>query len=431
MVETVNYQCPACGGPLHFSGETGSLVCDYCDSTFTVKQVEDLYAAKQEKAEDKAEKEKQRARKSEGAAANAVTGNAAAGVFGSATATGAEATAAATSAAATTSAADTVVAAGTAQAAKAAAEGLDPIQAYLKRSNWDDAESETLTSSVCSSCGAELIHDQTTAVAQCPYCGNNTVIPGTMSNMLKPDYVIPFKLNKDQAVNALKAYYKGKKFLPNAFAENNHLQEIQGVYVPFWLYSARANAQASFNAQNVRSYRQGDYQITETDFFHVERAGYMDFSRIPVDGSQKMPDAHMDSIEPFDYQEMVPFSIAYLPGYLTDRFDMDVATCQPRATARMETTAEAELSNTVVGYSLVEPENCNVDEKITEVSYALLPVWMLHTKWNGKDFLFAMNGQTGKLIGDLPIDKGKAASWFFRIFIPSVVAVGAAAFFLL
>ena len=328
MVETVNYQCPACGGPLHFSGETGGLVCDYCDSTFTVKQVEDLYAAKQEKAESKAEKEKQRAQKAEGADASGVAGAAAAAGAGDAAACVAGAAAAGAAAAGAAGVSDNVVAAGAAQATKAAEEGLDPIQAYLKRSNWNDTESETLATSVCSSCGAELIHDQTTAVAQCPYCGNNTVIPGTMAGTLKPDYVIPFKMNKTQAVDALKHYYKGKKFLPNAFAETNHVEEIQGVYVPFWLYSARTDAEATFSAENVRTWTEGDYEITETDHYAVERAGYMDFSRVPVDGSQKMPDAHMDSIEPYDYSEITPFSVAYLPGYLTDRFDMDVAACQ-------------------------------------------------------------------------------------------------------
>lgn len=409
MVETVNYQCPACGGPLHYSSESGQMKCDYCDSEFSVKNIEQLYAEKQQKAEEKSEKEAAKATHAQGGA-------------GAAAGAGEAARAAR---------ADHIVETGKAQAAKAAQENLDPIQAYLNRANWEDEESETLTSSVCSSCGAQLIHDQTTAVTQCPYCGNSTVIPGTMAGTLKPDYVIPFKIEKEQAVEALKTYYKGKKFLPNSFAETNHLQEVQGVYVPFWLYSAKTDAQADFSAQNVRSFRQGDYQITETDFYRIVREGSMNFSRIPVDGSQKMPDAHMDSIEPFDYSELTPFSVGYLPGYLTDRFDMDVAACQPRATERMEATSESALRETVVGYSVVEPGACNVNATITNVSYALLPVWMLHTKWNGKDFLFAMNGQTGKFIGDLPIDKGKVASWFFRIFIPSAIAVGAAAFLLL
>ena len=157
----------------------------------------------------------------------------------------------------------------------------------------------------------------------------------------------------------------------------------------------------------------------------------MDFTRVPVDGSQKMPDAHMDSIEPYDYSEITPFSVAYLPGYLTDRFDMDVAACQPRATERMKSTAQSELRNTVTGYDSVSSGVCTVDEDLKEVSYALLPVWMLHTKWNDQDFLFAMNGQTGKLIGDLPIDNGKVASWFLRIFIPLVAVAGAVSFLML
>ena len=388
MVETVNYQCPACGGPLHYVGSSGMLQCDYCDSKFTAEQVEKLYSDKQNKAEDKAEKKKNKENPG----------------------------------------ADTVVATGTATAAKNAAAGLDPIQAFLQRDNWDDPESATLTSSICSSCGAELIHDQTTAVTQCPYCGNNSVIPGTMGGTLKPDYVIPFKLDKDEAVAALKKYYRGKKFLPKEFGNKNHLEKVQGVYVPFWLYSATTDANAEFSAENVRSWRQGDYQITETDHYAIYRRGKIDFTRVPVDGSQKMPDAHMDAIEPFDYSEMKPFNVAYLPGYLTDRYDLDIATCQPRAYNRMATSSEMALEETVVGYASVTPAGCNVSADWTDVSYALLPVWMLHTKWNGKDFLFAMNGQTGKFIGDLPIDKGRVVGWFLKISLPLMAIFGAAAF---
>ena len=389
MAETVNYQCPACGGVLHYAGETETLLCDYCDSQFTVEQVEALYAAKQEKADEK--------------------------VGDSST---------------HSPSADSVVAAGAAQAAEAAENNLDPIQAYLDRANWDDADSNLLASSTCSSCGAQLMHDKTTAVTQCPYCGNNTVIPGTLAGTLKPDYVIPFKVTKEKAIAALQEHYKNKKFLPTLFAEENHMQEIQGVYVPFWLYSAQAHAQGSFKAKNIRSWTDGEYQITETDIYHAERTGHMNFVNVPVDGSQKMPDAHMDSIEPFDYSKLKPFSVSYLPGYLADRFDIDATTCQTRALGRMETTAAAELQSTVTGYAEVTPEGTSVNATMNEVSYALLPVWMLHTKWHDQDFLFAMNGQTGKFIGDLPIDKKKVVSWFLRIFIPSAAVISAIAFLL-
>ena len=392
LEETVNYQCPNCHGPLHFVGESGQLQCDYCDSQFSVQQIEELYATKQQTAEDKA-------------AAHAAK-------------TGAD------------KGPDTVVENSKKRAEEKKAAGVDPIQEYLSRASWDDEDSATLSSSICSSCGAELIHDQTTAVTQCPYCGNNTVVPGTMAGTLKPDYVIPFKLNKDDAVQALKTYYKGKKFLPDAFANTNHIEEIQGVYVPFWLYSAKTNGDASFAAENVRSWREGKYQVTETDHYLVERRGYMEFERVPADGSEKMPDAHMDAIEPFDYSELQPFSIAYLPGYLTDRYDVDAATCSSRVQGRMANSTESELASTVTGYGSVTSAGCDTKVEWKDVSYALLPVWMLHTKWENQDFLFAMNGQTGKLIGDLPIQKSKVVRWFLTLFVPAAAVVSAIAFLL-
>jgi hypothetical protein len=149
-----------------------------------------------------------------------------------------------------------------------------------------------------------------------------------------------------------------------------------------------------------------------------------DFKRIPVDGSTKMPDAHMDAIEPFDYSEMVPFSMGYLPGYVTDRYDQDAKMCEDRMRTRVENTCVDELENTVSGYSSVSLKHADARMSLDDVAYALLPVWMLHTRWNDEDYLFAMNGQTGKLVGDLPIDNGKMIRYFLLIFIPMVVVLG-------
>ena len=400
MVETVNYQCPACGGPLHFSGETGNLVCDYCDSTFTVKQVEDLYAAKQEKAESKAEKEKQRAQKAEGADANGTAGVAAG-----------TAEAAAAGAAGAAGVSDNVVAAGAAQAAKAAEEGLDPIQAYLKRSNWNDAESETLATSVCSSCGAELIHDQTTAVAQCPYCGNNTVIPGTMAGTLKPDYVIPFKIDKKAAKEALQRHYRGKKLLPKIFKKENHIDEIKGVYVPFWLFDADADADIRYKATRVRTWSDSDYDYTETSYYSIGRSGDIGFDRVPVDGSSKMPDDLMESIEPFKFEDAVDFKTAYLAGYLADKYDVTAEQSIDRANERIKRSTEDAFASTVEGYHSVTTENSSIRLHNGKAKYALYPVWLLNTTWKGKKYLFAMNGQTGKFVGDLPVDNGLYFKW--------------------
>lgn len=280
------------------------------------------------------------------------------------------------------------------------------------------AEGNEMHAYSCPSCGAELICDKTTAAISCPYCGNPAVVPGQFSGVLKPDFIIPFKINKEDAVKALKEYYKGKFFLPKNFIQENHVQEIRGVYVPFWIFDGKAEGEAYYEATRSKTYRSGDYEIIETKHYEVYRAGIVSFERVPVDASSKMPDDYMDSIEPYNYKEMKKFSTAYLPGYLADKFDVSVEHCVTRADERCEGTLVSALRKTVKNYDTCILKSDNVNLQRGKVHYAMMPVWMLNTKWNGKDFLFAMNGQTGKLVGDLPINWRKVGGVFAAIAVP-------------
>lgn len=288
-------------------------------------------------------------------------------------------------------------------------------EAFAEQEAWDQSEltedwgeaAEGMKTYSCPSCMAELICDEATAATSCPYCGNPTVVPGQFSGALKPDFVIPFKKDKEAAVAALKQHYGKRFFLPKRFKDQNHIEKIQGVYVPFWLFDAETEGTAVFDAANRRVYRRGEYEITETSHYVVARGGDMAFEKIPVDASSKMPDGHMDSIEPFDYSELKPFSTAYLPGFLADKYDVAVEDSEDRADERCYGSLERELENTVVGYDTVSAKHRDFRIHRGKVHYALLPVWLLSTKWNGENFLFAMNGQTGKLVGDLPVDKKK------------------------
>jgi len=283
---------------------------------------------------------------------------------------------------------------------------------------WSTEETAHLRAYSCPSCAAEVICDETTVATSCPYCGNPTIVPGKIAGLLKPDYVIPFKLDKNAAIEALKKYYGKKRFLPKLFADNNHIDEIKGVYVPFWLFDGKADATMRFRATKIITHTSGNYRITHTDHYRVSREGTVAFEKVPVDGSSKMPDAHMDAIEPFDYKELKPFSSAYLPGYLADKYDEDADMCSKRANSRITASTESAFATTTIGYASITREFSSINLKKGDVKYALMPVWLLSTKWNDSCFLFAMNGQTGKLIGDLPIDKSRYWSWFLRIAVP-------------
>jgi len=293
---------------------------------------------------------------------------------------------------------------------------------------WEHSESEqwqeedAVRSFVCKSCGGEIIGDENTAATSCPYCGNPVVMMAQFSGSLKPDCVIPFKLDKQAAIEALKKHYRGKRLLPKVFKDENHLQQIQGVYVPVWLFDAEAEADVRYKATQVRVWSDSRYDYTQTSHFALVRSGSVGFKCIPVDGSTKMDDALMESIEPYDVSQAVDFQTAYLAGYLADKYDVDAEESIQRANERVKRTTEEAFASTAKGYTSVVAEHSSVRLQNGQTRYALYPVWLLNTKWNGKTYTFAMNGQTGKLVGDLPMDKGAYNKWFAGI----ASAVGAA-----
>lgn len=287
---------------------------------------------------------------------------------------------------------------------------------------WSDSEAEHLRAYNCPACGAQLIADETTAASSCPYCGNPTIVPSQFKGSLKPDYVIPFQLTKEDAVNKLKDFYHGKPLLPKAFRSDNHIQEIKGVYVPFWLYDGNTHVHIRAHTTRTHVHTTSEERIIVTEHYLVIRDGNVEYHNVPADASSKMPDDFMDSIEPYDFTRMVSFQMSYLPGYLADRYDVDSKQDEKRADDRMSNTAIDEARSTVIGYESYLPEEQSVQINKGSVHYALLPVWMLSTKYKDKNYLFAMNGQTGKMIGDdLPNDYGKLILYFIIIFVIGVI----------
>ncbi len=274
-------------------------------------------------------------------------------------------------------------------------------------SEWKDGEAEHLRVYVCKSCGGEIIGDETLGATACPYCENPVILMGQFAGSLRPDLVIPFKVDKKAAVAALKKHYLGKKLLPKVFKDENHIEEVKGVYVPFWLFDADADGQFRYKATRTRLWSDARNNYTETSYFSVTRGGTLGFAKVPVDGSSKMDDALMESIEPFDMSEAVDFQTAYLSGYLADKYDVDSEESITRANERIRRSTESAFRETVRGYVTVVPEHAGVRLKNSSCKYALYPVWLLNTMWNGQKYTFAMNGQTGKFVGDLPVDKGK------------------------
>lgn len=278
--------------------------------------------------------------------------------------------------------------------------------------DWTEAEREAIRTFHCPSCGGEILTEATTAATFCPYCGNPAIIPGRVSESFRPDLVIPFRLSKEDAQAAFQTFCKGKRLLPKDYVTAQRLEQITGMYVPFWVFDGGVDARIRYRATRVRHWADSRYNYTKTDHFLLQRSGKLQCSGIPVDGSQKMDNTWMEAIEPYNYAQAVPFDMAYLSGYLADKYDVTSEACQPIANERIRNTAESLLADTTAGYASVIPEGKTVQVQSGRVQYMLLPVWVLNSSYEGKTYTFMMNGQTGKLIGKLPISKSRSFVWF-------------------
>ena len=282
----------------------------------------------------------------------------------------------------------------------------------------------------CPNCNANVITDKNTTATFCVYCGSTSIIKERLIGEFKPSKIIPFKTTKEDAIKAFKDFKKGKLFAPDDFNNKENIEKITGVYIPFWAYNCSSKGDIDFSAQNVSSWRSGDYRYTKTDYYSVKREGTMKFNKVPVDGSRKFDDNTMDSIEPFLYEDLKDFNISYLSGFLSEKYDINIEEASVRAKARISNTVIEKFKSTIKHYDSVDVSNSKIDVDIDKAEYILLPVWMLNIKHNNIPYLFAMNGQTGKMIGDIPIDNKKFITKWIKIFLEYLVFVSIILFIL-
>ena len=291
------------------------------------------------------------------------------------------------------------------------------IRFDMPTETFDAQEAAHMRSYICDGCGAELMTEETTTATQCPYCGSPTILPDQIEGGVKPEKVIPFTITKEQAQRQFEEYFKGKKLLPNVFlSTRNRIAQMRKLYVPYWLFDCRAGGSAVYNAQKKYTRREGEWEVTYTEHYVISRAGVMDFDKIPVDGSVKLDNKITESLEPYDMSAAVDFVPAVLAGALADHADVDSEDCEARARERVENSMEQALRSTVSGYTSVTPRAKRFGVENAKVTPVLMPVWLITTEKDGNTYTFAINGQTGKLICDVPADSKKSLVWGFGVF---------------
>lgn len=271
-----------------------------------------------------------------------------------------------------------------------------------------------LSGYACPSCGAQITGDDTMGSTVCPYCGNGNIIPEQFKGTAMPDYIIPFKVDKNAAVKAFEEDSRKAPFLPDLFKSRKKIQEMSGVYVPFWMFDCKCNANITYRGNRVHTWSDANYNYVKTDHYKLFRSGNVSFANIPVDGSKKADNTYTEAVEPYDYSEAMEFDEAYLSGYLADKYDVSAEECEERANERVKNSTEQMFRDTTAAFTGVVTEGSNINLLEGKVRYSLLPIWMLNIKYKDKIYKFAINGQTGKVVGEYPIDKKKRWLYFAK-----------------
>lgn len=351
----ISFKCPNCDGELIFDPATQKYKCEYCDSLFSQEELDAMKPAAAAEQED------------------VYTGAAGSGV----TETDTE----------------------------------DPGNAVdASEGKIVDGEQQEAVCYTCPSCGAEIVTDATTAATFCYYCHNPVVLGGRLEGKFLPDKVIPFDVTKAAAVKGFLDYVGKKKFVPRAFFDKKQIESITGVYFPYWLYDVELDGKLQGSARNIRVWRSGDVEYTETKHYAVEREGEVALSNLPENALQKANAKLASGVMPYQFERMKDFHMGYLSGFMAERRDIEQAAVQNKMQSEMRESAEKLLRETVSGYNSVSVQSSHFVPKKERWSYVLLPVWTITYKGHdGKIYYYSMNGQTGKVCGELPVDRKKLA----------------------
>lgn len=269
-----------------------------------------------------------------------------------------------------------------------------------------DTDGDGVLGYTCKNCGAEVVVGDTANTAYCYYCHSPIVIASRLENEFKPDFIIPFKIDKKQALAKFLAWAKKKKYVPRDFTGTMQQEKMTGIYLPYWQADFTAHIDYSAVGVETRVWQSGDTEYTETKKYDIKRSGESTIKNINELAFSKINTNLINAISNFDEEEQLPFSPGYLAGFFSEQYDRPKEACEKNLTARAKETVQDQIASSY-DVSRVEDEQDNTTLKTDRLSYTLFPSWILSYVYKGKSYIFSVNGQTGAIAGEAPLSTGK------------------------
>ncbi len=360
------YKCKNCGGALEYSAELNKMYCEHCGTSFTIEELTEKNSGEEESSS------KQKSRILD-------TGS----FFDFTNPNG------------------------------FASNEVGDYKTVLERKEEEKKREEERQHAYvkmqimrCTSCGAELAVNSVETSSFCAYCGQATVVADRVEDYLQPDYIIPFKVNKNDAERIIRSRLNSGFFVPNGI-KNFEPEKIRGIYVPFWLFDIYYHDKQMYQYTK----KQGKTTVKKYEYFE----GETNFTRITCDASKNLNDDSSTRLEPYDMRQLVDFDMAYLAGYYSDRFDLGYIDLTGTAVTKAMGLYDAQVMESELRHKSGTLISRDPDYHVNKTEYALLPAWFITFRYENKPYTFLVNGQTGKMVGAVPINKAKAITLFISL----------------
>lgn len=261
----------------------------------------------------------------------------------------------------------------------------------------------------CPQCGGELYSTDQDATSFCSFCGAATILSKRLERMQRPKYIIPFQKTKEDCKRAYEKRMRQALFAPSRLKDPQYIDGFRGIYMPYWTYQVIQKGEISLKGESTT--REGNYICTA----HYDLLGDLDsyYLGYSCDASSSFYDDISENLAPYDAKALVKFTPAFLSGFYADTADVasEVYEEDAKEQANQHTYRCLWTEKEFASYSPEKDEGDALTKKlhtrIRMIDSTMYPVWFLTYRNEDRVAYVAVNGQTGKVVADLPVDPKK------------------------
>ncbi|MBY0311833.1 MAG: hypothetical protein K2W85_07170 [Phycisphaerales bacterium] len=283
----------------------------------------------------------------------------------------------------------------------------------------------------CDACAAEIEAAPNATAFPCPFCASNIVATAQAATHIKPNAILPFKMNKEDARTKFRTWLKSLWFAPSKLKSEGYIDAcFTGTYVPAWTYDSETTTR--YTGQRGEAYyetvyttvngRRQSQRVRKVRWYPAAGVVHVGFDDVLVMASTSISEPQLEELDPWDLRDCVPYADEYLAGFRSECYQVPLEVGFEKAKKKMQFRIDATICRDIGG------DEQRISSKSTQYNaitfkHVLLPIWLSAYRFNNKVFRFMVNARTGEVVGERPWSALKITLFVLSILLGILVLV--------